>query len=84
VSVATESVVSANDGVVGWGEGKPGFARASEAGSDWTMSKPRELGGGSGLAMPDGGRGQELEGRSDYGVKVKQKQGENSGARHDE
>ena len=49
------------------------------------MSKPRELGGGSGLAMPDGvGRGQELDGRSDHGVKrsVKQKHGENSGARH--
>lgn len=56
VSVATESVASANDCVVGWGEGDGGFADvdwASEAGSDWTMSKPRELGGGSGLAMPD-------------------------------
>jgi hypothetical protein len=55
VSVATESVVSANDCVVGWGEGEGGSANvdwASEVGSDWTMSKPRELGGGSALAMP--------------------------------
>jgi hypothetical protein len=74
VSVATESVASANDCVVGLGEGEGEFANvdwASEAGSDWMMSKPRELGGGSGLAMPDdvGRRGQELEGRSDYGIK---------------
>jgi hypothetical protein len=71
VSVATELVVSASDCVVGWGEGKGGFANvdwASETGSDWTMSKPRELGGWSGLSMPDDvERGQ--EGRSDYGVK---------------
>jgi hypothetical protein len=56
VSVATELVPSVSDCVVGWGEGKGGFANvdwASETGSDWTMSKPRELGGGSGLSMPD-------------------------------
>jgi hypothetical protein len=56
VSVSTELVASASDCVVGWGECEGGFANvdwASEAGSGWTMSKPRELGGGSGLAMPD-------------------------------
>lgn len=54
VSLATELASSANGCVVGWGEGEGGSANvdwASEAGSDWTMSKPREL-GGSGLAMP--------------------------------
>lgn len=68
VSVATGLASSATGCVVGWGEGEGGSAGvdwASEAGSDWTMSNPRELGGGSGLAMPDDvGRarsGQELE-----------------------
>ena len=79
VSVSTELVASVRDCVVGWGEGEGGFANvdwASDMGSDWTMSNPRELGGGSGLAMPDdvgqARSGQELEGRSDYGsVKAK-------------
>jgi hypothetical protein len=91
VSVATELVASPNDCVVGWGEGEGGFDNvdwASEAGSDWTMSKPRELGGGSELAMPDdvGRRGQELEGRSDYGVKraSESKSMAKTPARHDE
>jgi hypothetical protein len=74
VSVATESVASADGCVVGCGEGEGEFANvdwASEAGSDWTMSKPRELGGGSGLAMPDDvGRARTgTRCRSDYGVK---------------
>jgi hypothetical protein len=92
VGEAAVSVASSTNGcVVGCGEGEEGgFANVdwtSKAGSDWTMSKPRELGGGSGLAMPsDVGRGQELEGRSDYGIKRVRKQthGQNSGARHDE
>jgi hypothetical protein len=59
VSVSTESTASVDGCVVGWGEGEGGFANvgwASEVGSDWAMSKPRELGGGSGLAMSDVGR----------------------------
>ena len=54
VSVATVSVASADGCVVGWGDGEGGLGNvdwASEVGSDWTMSKPRELGGGSGLAI---------------------------------
>lgn len=94
VGEAAVSVASSTNGcAVGCGEGEEGgFANVdwtSEAGSDWTMSKPRELGGGSGLAMPDdvgrarsGTRGP-VRLRNKAGLR-KQTHGQNSGARHDE
>lgn len=58
-SVSSGGVVSGDDSVVGWGGGVGGDATvdlASKAGSGSTRSRPRELGGGSGVAMPDVGQ----------------------------
>jgi hypothetical protein len=56
VSVAVAAVSLVDGDVVGWGGGlgtDVGLGCESTMGSGWTRSRPRELGGGSGVAMPN-------------------------------
>jgi hypothetical protein len=56
VSVAVAAVSFVGDDVVGWGGElgtDVGLGCESTTGSGWTRSRPRELGGGSGVAMPN-------------------------------
>jgi hypothetical protein len=56
VGVVVSVVALVDDEIVGW-EGElgtdVGLGCESTTGSGWTRSRPRELGGGSGVAMPN-------------------------------